>query len=65
MEYRILLADIALTMLKQIENRTKTTIKNKIEALKTEPALRGKPLSGDLSSYRSIHAAGRYRIIYE
>jgi mRNA interferase RelE/StbE len=65
MAYRILIADIALTTLKRIDSRTKATIKNKIEDLKTEPALRGKPLSGDLAAYRSIHAAGRYRIVYE
>jgi mRNA interferase RelE/StbE len=64
MAYRILIADVALTALRRIDYRTKTTIKNKIEDLKTEPNLRGKPLSGDLSAYRSINAAGRYRIMY-
>lgn len=32
--------------------------------LETEPERRGKALTGELAAYRSIHAAGRFRIIY-
>jgi mRNA interferase RelE/StbE len=37
----------------------------KIDALKESPEKQGKALSGDLAGYRSLHAAGRYRVVYE
>jgi mRNA-degrading endonuclease RelE of RelBE toxin-antitoxin system len=40
-------------------------IARKIEALKESPEKQGKALSGDLSGYRSLHAAVRYRVMYE
>jgi mRNA interferase RelE/StbE len=65
MTYRILITDSALQYLKKLEPRIRQTIKNKIEELAVDPEKRGKPLSGDLVPFRSIHAAGRYRVIYE
>jgi len=40
-------------------------IARKIEALMESPEKQGKDLSGDFSGYRSLHAAGRYRVVYE
>ena len=40
-------------------------VARKIEALQESPQKQGKALSGDLSGYRSLHAAGRYRVVYE
>lgn len=65
MNYKVLLSDEAKACLQSLDGRTKNTIARKIESLKESPDKKGKPLSGDLSKYRSLHAAGRYRILYE
>ncbi|MCX5856173.1 MAG: type II toxin-antitoxin system mRNA interferase toxin, RelE/StbE family [Deltaproteobacteria bacterium] len=65
MNYKILLSHEAKACLQTLDGRTKDIIARKIESLKESPDKKGKPLSGDLSKYRSIHAAGRYRILYE
>jgi mRNA interferase RelE/StbE len=63
--YSIKLTQIAAEQLKAIESNTLDQILHKIESLKQEPLLLGKPLKGLLREYRSIRAAGqRYRIIY-
>ena len=66
MKYKILITD---TYLKQIEKipdkKIQHTIMRRIEGLSDEPDKQGKMLVKDLSGYRSIHAAGRYRIIYK
>ena len=64
MHYKILLSQEAKTYLQTLDGRTKDIIARKIESLKESPEKKGKPLSGDLSKYRSIHAAGRNRILY-
>jgi mRNA interferase RelE/StbE len=48
-----------------LDGKTRTVTARKIEALKESPEKQGKALSGDLSGYRSLHAAGRYRVVYE
>ena len=65
MNYKILLSHEAKAYLQALDGRTKDIIARKIESLKESPDKKGKPLSGNLSKYRSIHAAGRYRILYE
>jgi mRNA interferase RelE/StbE len=63
--YRIKLTEAAVQMIKGIEAPARTQIIRKIEQLKKEPALLGKPLSGPLKGYRSVRAAGqRYRVVY-
>ena len=53
-------------MLRDIEATARKQIVAKIEQLKEEPELLGKPLVGPLKEYRSVRAAGRrYRIIYQ
>ena len=64
--YKIKLTKLAVKNLKAIDAKTLKQILNKIESLKEEPNLFGKPLRGPLSEFRSIRAAGqRYRIIYK
>jgi mRNA interferase RelE/StbE len=64
--YKIKLTIIAAENIKKLDSRTQTQIINKIELLKEEPLLLGKPLRGPLKEFRAIRAAGqRYRIIYK
>lgn len=47
------------------DRRVRERIRDTIDALASDPELRGKPLGGDLKGYRSVRAVGqRYRIIY-
>jgi mRNA interferase RelE/StbE len=62
---KITLTDEAKAYLIYLDRKTRTTISRKIEALKESPEKQGKALSGDLTGYRSLHAAGRYRVVYE
>ena len=66
MSYEILLAPTAQKMLAGItDRRIRQTIQDRIDDLANEPDKQGKPLGGELQSYRSLRAAGqRYRIIY-
>jgi mRNA-degrading endonuclease RelE of RelBE toxin-antitoxin system len=61
---RVELAAPAVEFLKSLGADIRKTIVNKLHDLETDPDKRGKPLSADLAVYRSIHAAGRYRIVY-
>jgi len=64
--YKIKLTIIAADNIKKLDSRTQNQIINKIESLKEEPLLLGKPLRGPLKEFRSIRSAGqRYRIIYK
>jgi mRNA interferase RelE/StbE len=64
--YKVRITLLASEHIRRIDSRTRTQILNKIESLKSEPLLLGKPLRGPLKELRSIRAAGqRYRIIYK
>ena len=66
MAYNISLTDEAVAMLRAIrDRRIQRKIGDRINGLAQEPEIQGKPLIGELARYRSIHAAGRYRIIYQ
>ncbi|WP_018526209.1 MULTISPECIES: type II toxin-antitoxin system RelE family toxin [Alkalispirochaeta] len=63
--YKIKLTELATQMIKSVEATARTQIIRKIEQLKEEPALMGKPLLGPLKGFRTVRAAGqRYRIVY-
>lgn len=66
MEYKIEITALALKLLSNIKDRREQqVISKRIEQLKYEPDLQGKPLSGVLKGYRSIRTLGqRYRIVY-
>ena len=64
--YRIKLTIVASENIKKLDKKTKNQIIKKIESLKEEPLLLGKPLKGPLQDFRVLRAAGqRYRIIYK
>lgn len=64
--YKIKLTFIAAENIKKLDSKTQNQIINKIESLKEEPLLAGKPLKGPLKEFRTIRTAGqRYRIIYK
>lgn len=65
MNYKITLTDEAKAYLLSMDGKTRTAIARKIEALKESPEKQVKSLSGELAGYRSLHAAGRYRVVYE
>jgi mRNA interferase RelE/StbE len=65
-KYRILITDTCLALIERIpDKKIQRTILNRIERLAEEPDKQGKILVKELSGFRSIHAAGRYRIIYK
>ena len=66
MSYRIVLQPTAVRLLRQIsDRRVQEKIRDRIDGLAYEPEKQGKPLTGELSGYRSLRAVGqRYRIIY-
>jgi mRNA interferase RelE/StbE len=64
--YKIKLTSIASENIKKLNITVQKQVINKIESLKEEPLLLGKPLKGSLKEFRTIRAAGqRYRIIYK
>ena len=66
MKYEILITDTCLALIDKIpDKKIQRTILNRIEGLSDEPDKQGKMLVKELSGFRSIHAAGRYRIIYK
>ena len=66
MKYKILITDTCLALIEKIpDKKIRRTIIKRIEGLSEEPDKQGKMLVKDLSGFRSIHAAGRYRIIYK
>jgi mRNA interferase RelE/StbE len=65
LNYKISLTDEAGAYLRSLDDKTKKAIARKIESLRESPDKRGKALTGNLLGYRSLHAAGRYRILYE
>jgi mRNA interferase RelE/StbE len=66
LKYEILITDTCLALIEKIpDEKTRRTIINRIEGLSDEPDRQGKMLVKDLSGFRSIHAAGRYRVIYK
>jgi mRNA interferase RelE/StbE len=53
-------------MLEAIQDRRiRDKIRDRIDGIAEEPEKQGKPLTGELTGYRSLRAVGqRYRIIY-
>lgn len=66
MKYRILITDTCLTLIEKItDKKIQRTILDRIKKLSDEPERQGKKLIKDLSGFCSVHAGGRYRIIYK
>ena len=66
MKYKIRITDTCITLIRRIrDQKIQRTILERIQKLSDEPDKQGKKLVKDLSGFRSVHAAGRYRIIYK
>ncbi len=66
MIYRLEITETSLSLIGKIpDKRIQSVIINRIEGLKTDPEKQGKRLVKDLAGFRSIHVAGRYRILYK
>lgn len=66
-QFDIILTEAAQSDLDGVQDtRTYRAIESKIDELTTEPDKRGKALTGSLSDYRVVRAAGqRYRVVYQ
>jgi mRNA interferase RelE/StbE len=65
-KYRILITDTCLRLIGEIpDKKIQRSILDRIQKLSDEPEKQGKKLVKDLSGFLSVHAAGRYRIIYK
>jgi len=65
LKYEILLTETCLLLIEKIrDKKIQQAILKRIGGLSEDPDKQGKMLVRELSGYRSIHAAGRYRIIY-
>jgi mRNA interferase RelE/StbE len=65
-KYRILITDTCLRLIGKIpDKKIQRSILDRIQKLSDEPEKQGKKLVKDLSGFLSVHAAGRYRIIYK
>lgn len=67
MKWQIIVLPIAEKLLLEIKDtRIRDSLNKRIDGLEYEPDKQGKPLSEELTGYRSIRAVGqRYRIIYK
>ena len=66
MRYRILITETCISLIKKLsDKKIQRTILDRIEQLSEQPDKQGKNLVQDLSGFRSVNAAGRYRIIYK
>jgi mRNA interferase RelE/StbE len=65
--WRIGVAKEARKQLEEIgDSRIRKSISKRIDKLEYEPEKQGKPLTDELTGFRSVRAVGqRYRIIYE
>ena len=66
MTYRLEITNACLSLIKKIpDKRIQSVIIDRIGTLKDEPIKQGKMLVQKLAGLRSIHVAGRYRVIYK
>ena len=66
MIYGVRITEVCLALIEKIpDKKTQSKILDRIEGLKTDPEKQGKRLVQKLSGFRSVHVAGRYRILYE
>jgi len=66
LKYRLIITNTCLSLIKKLsDKKIQRTILDRIEQLSEEPDKQGKYLVQDFYGFRSVHAAGRYRIIYK
>lgn len=65
MIYKVRITDVCLSLIEKIpDKRIQSKIIDRIEGLNTDPEKQGKMLVQNLAGFRSVHVAGRYRIVY-
>jgi mRNA interferase RelE/StbE len=65
-KYRVLITDTCFDLIEKIGDKNiQRTILERIAKLSDEPEKQGKMLVQNLSGFRSIHVAGRYRVLYK
>ena len=66
-EWQIIILPIAEKQLSAIrDTRVRESIGKRIDGLRHDPDLQGKPMIGELEGFRSLRAVGqRYRILYK
>ena len=66
MTYRLKITETCLSFLEKIaDKRIQSAILDKIEGLAIDPEKQGKALVKEMAGFRSIHASGRYRVIFK
>ena len=66
MNYKLEIAETCLSLLEKIpDKRILSAILEKIEGPAVDPEKQGKALVKEMAAFRSIHASGRYRVIFK
>ena len=66
MKYRILITEICISLIQKItDKKIQRSILDRIQKLSDEPEKQGKKLVKDLNGFFSVHAAGRYMVLYK
>jgi len=64
--YKLEITETCLSLLEKItDKRIQSAILDKIEGLAIDPEKQGKRLVKELAGFRSMHASGRYRVIFK
>lgn len=64
MTYAVLTTQTAMQTIREIDAGARKQVLRKIEGLQLDPDKQGKALTHELAGFRSISAAGRYRVVY-
>jgi mRNA interferase RelE/StbE len=63
--YKVGIPDVCLSLIERISDKNiQLKIIDRIDALRSDPEKKGKILAQKLAGFRSMHAAGRYRVVY-
>lgn len=65
MIYKVQITDFCLSLIERIPDKEiQSKIIDRIDTLRSDPEKKGKILVQKLAGFRSMHAAGRYRVVY-
>ena len=65
MIYKVQITDVCLSLIERIpDKKIQSKIIDRIDTLRSDPEKKGKILVQKLAGFRSMHAAGRYRVVY-
>lgn len=64
--YKVRITEVCLSLIEKIPDRKiQSKIIDRIDALRSDPEKQGKILVRKLAGLRSVHVAGRYRVLYK